>query len=322
MIKVRKDNRKRRGLALLAAGIILFGLAGTSWHDLLAPAEQKPLIEADAAILLDAETGHILYEKNADQALPPASMSKMMTELLVLDQVNEGRLKWSDTVMTSPYAAEAPGAQIGFGPGESWTVRELFEATTIHSANDAAVALAEHIAGSEREFAKLMNKRAKEIGLSEEARFGNSTGLNKSDLAAFAGAAADADTIMTADDTAKLARYLIRKYPEVLDVSARGSVKLTTLDTKLQSTNMMLPSKPFAFPGNDGLKTGYTERAGYCFTGTAKQGNKRLIAVVMGTSTADARFVETEKLFHYGFQNNGLDKWKAEIAAKIGLLFA
>ena len=265
-----------------------------------------PEITAKSALLMDAATGNVLFERRADELLPPASMSKMMTEIIVFDQVRKGELQWGDKVTASPYAAAVTGAQIGFGAGETLTVRELFEAMAVHSANDAAVALAEHIAGSEREFVRLMNERAKEIGLSAEARFGNATGLSPSDLAGFAEAAADEETLLTARDTARLARYLLLAYPEILDISRRNAITLTSLPVKLASTNQMLPGMPYAYPGNDGLKTGYTERAGYCFTGTVKQNGRRLIAVVMGTDTEQARFVEAEKLFRYGFDTKPL----------------
>ncbi|MFF2094077.1 D-alanyl-D-alanine carboxypeptidase family protein [Paenibacillus sp. NPDC058174] len=322
MNSTRKMNRKAAGLFLLLAGITVFGLAGSEWYSRPVQSKKSLNIAAEAAILLDAQTGKVIFEKNANAALPPASMSKMMTELLVLDRVNDGLLKWSDKIKTSRYAADAPGAQIGFGPGESWTVRELFEATTVHSANDAAIALAEHIGGTEKKFVRMMNERGKEIGLSDKAVFGNATGLSMTDLVAFPEASASKETELTAKDTAKLAYYLISKYPEVLEVTARDSVKLTSSDARLQTTNMMLSGKPFAYPGNDGLKTGYTERAGYCFTGTAKVDGKRLITVVMGAGTADARFEETQKLLHYGFQTSKFDSWKIDMSAKIGLIAA
>lgn len=282
--------------------------------------DELPDLAVEAAIMIDAVTGKVLYEKNSNEALPPASMSKMMTELLVLDRIDDGSLSWNDPVLTSTYSSDVMGAQIGFGPGEQWSVRELFDAMTVHSANDAAVAIAEHIGKSERAFVSLMNKRAKEIGLSNKSVFGNSSGLSQADLSGFSAAASEHDTVLTSKDTAILARYLIGKYPQVLEVTSRASILLPSAKTKLQTTNMMLPGKPYAYPGNDGLKTGYTEQAGYCFTSTAKQGDKRLITVVMGTSTAESRFLETEKLLHYGFQTSKLDMWLADMGTKFGLV--
>lgn len=305
---------------LLAAAVVfcipyLATFKGTTKLSELAP-------NVSAAILMDLDTGKVLYEKNADKALPPASMSKMMTELIVLDLTNEGKLSWNDSVGTSHYAAEVPGSQIGFAEGEHYTVRELFEAMTVHSANDAAIALAEHISGTEREFVTLMNKRAARIGLSEHTEFANATGLNHEDLIGFAEASADRDTIMTAKDTAVLAGHLLKKYPEILDVSKRSSIKLASTVKTLPTTNLMLNGMPYAYPGNDGLKTGYTEQAGYCFTGTAKQEGRRLVSVVMGASTPEQRFTETEKLFQYGFQPKRLDSLIAQIGSRLGIQIA
>ncbi|WP_337099454.1 D-alanyl-D-alanine carboxypeptidase family protein [Paenibacillus sp. YIM B09110] len=265
-------------------------------------------VEATAAIMMDADTGEVLFEKNADEALPPASMSKMMTELIVLDLVGEGALNWNEDVTTSRYAAGVPGSQIGFNAGESFTVRELFEALTVHSANDAAVAIAEYVAGSEPKFVALMNSRGKRIGVSEQAVFANATGLNRNDLTPFAESASDGDTMLTASDIALLAGHLLNKYPEVLEVTSKSSIKLATSGQRLATTNQMLEDMPFAYPGNDGLKTGYTPEAGYCFTGTAKQDGRRLITVVMGAATSESRFEETQQLFKLGFngQNGGL----------------
>ncbi|MDQ0110776.1 D-alanyl-D-alanine carboxypeptidase family protein [Paenibacillus harenae] len=297
--------RGRNGGAFKAMGIAAVAIACfymmTVWHGKTGAAALH--VGATAAIMMDAGTGEVLFEKNADVALPPASMSKMMTELIVLELVNEGKLEWNEPVTTSRYAAGVPGSQVGFNAGESFTVRELFEALTVHSANDAAVAIAEHAAGSEPEFVKLMNSRADRIGMSEQALFANATGLNRNDLTAFAESASDGDTMLTASDVALLAGHLLNKYPEVLEVSSRSSIKLASSGHRLASTNLMLEDMPFAYPGNDGLKTGYTPEAGYCFTGTAKQDGRRLITVVMGSATSESRFEETQKLFKFGFHD-------------------
>jgi D-alanyl-D-alanine carboxypeptidase (penicillin-binding protein 5/6) len=259
-------------------------------------------VEAKAAILIDANTGKTLFVQHADMPLPPASMSKMMTELLVLESVRAGRMNWDEQVTASGYASSVPGAGAGLNQGQSYSARELFESMAVHSSNDAAVALAEHIAGTEMQFVQLMNDRAKQIGLSDEAKFANATGLSSADLAAFTEAASSGETSLTARDVALLARYLIRSFPEVLTTTSRPAVGDTeSQNGVLRTTNLMLPGERFAYPGSDGLKTGYTERAGYCFTGTTVRGNTRLIAVVMGTDTADERFVETERLYELGF---------------------
>lgn len=277
---------------------------------------EEPQLAAKSAILVDAGTGEVLFEQNADEPLPPASMSKMMTELLVLDRIHSGEISWRDTVRASGYAAAVPGARMGLAEGDTLTVRELFDAMTIHSANDAAVALAEHVGGTEAAFVELMNERAKRIGMSDETVFGNASGLSAQDIARLAGASHTRDTVMTARDTARLAGHLIGKYPEVLEVASRGSVQVSTSGQALAATNLMLDNKPFAYPGNDGLKTGYTPDAGYCFTGTVKRDGKRLISVVMGTDTSESRFVETTKLYKYGFKEGRLAELQAAFARK------
>jgi D-alanyl-D-alanine carboxypeptidase len=302
---------------IVAAVVVVISFYAASTKD--KPVYTTLEVKASSAYLVDMQTGEVLFEQNADEPLPPASMSKLMTELLVLDAVNDGRLAWNEPVQTSAYAAAVPGSQIGFEQGETLTVRELFEAMAVHSANDAAVALAEHIGGSELEFVKRMQARAAQIGLSERTVFGNATGLSRFDLRPFKAAASVRDTLMTAKDTARLAAYMLKKYPEVLDVSSRGSIRLRGAAKALPATNLMLSGKAYAFPGNDGLKTGYTEQAGYCFTGTAKQDGRRLVSVIMGAKTADERFVETGKLFQYGFQNSHMEVVIGRLQSKLGI---
>lgn len=313
MMYKEQHSRKRPVLllwiGLAVIGAILYYIADSIK---LNAGEDAPEINARAAILIDAGTGEVLFEKNAQEALPPASMSKMMTQLLVLDQIEEGTLAWNDPVAASAYAAQVPGSQIGFDEGDVYTVREMFDAMVVHSANDAAVALAEHIGGTETAFVELMNQRARKLGLSEETLFANATGLNRQDLIAFAAASNERDTLMPAKDVAQLAGYLIKRYPVILEVASRGSVKLSSHPQLLKSTNEMLAGRTYEYPGNDGLKTGYTPEAGYCFTGTAKQNDKRLISVVMGASTPELRFAETKKLYQFGFKREGLGSLLAQ----------
>jgi D-alanyl-D-alanine carboxypeptidase len=308
MTDMRYETRRRSGggiwqiavMAAIAAAIYM------GYQKLQGGVSADQLnVNAASAILIDATTGEVMYAKNADTPMAPASMSKMMTEILVLDGIHGGTLKWQDPVTASLYAAQVPGARLGLNHGDVTTVRELFDAMTIYSANDAAVALAEHVGGSETAFTELMNDRAARIGLSEEAVFGNASGLSLSDISHLEGAAAERDTMLTAHDTAKLAGYLIGKYPEVLEVTSRRSVKVPTKGQTFAATNWMLEDQPYAYPGNDGLKTGYTPVAGYCFTGTAKRDGKRLISVVMGASSKEERFTETIALYDLGFGSSG-----------------
>jgi len=313
-------GRKRGGTVLwllTAIGVMVCIFYVISLKE--SPSKSDLQLDSSSAILIDLNTGEVLYEKNANEALPPASMSKLMTELIILDLTRGGQLDWKEQVKTSSYAAEVPGSQIGFEAGQTYTVRELFEAMAVHSANDAAVALAEHVSGSEAAFVQLMNGRASKLGLSSETVFANATGLSYEDLLPFVAASSTRDTMMTAKDTASLAAYVLKKYPEVLDVSSQSSLKLASTSQRLKSTNLMLSGMPYAFPGNDGLKTGYTIQAGYCFTGTAKKDGRRLVSVVMGAKTAEQRFTETGKLFQYGFQLNGLESVMGQVQSKLGL---
>jgi D-alanyl-D-alanine carboxypeptidase len=256
-------------------------------------------LKVESAVLMDADTGKLLYLSNAQEPLPPASMSKMMTEVLVLDRLKAGQLSWRDQVVVSSYAANVGGAGMGLFAGQTITAKLLFDAMAIHSANDAAIALAEFIGGSEANFVMKMNEKAQKIGLSKDTHFANATGLSSIDLDSYSMAAADGDTVMTAKDVALLARYLIETHPEVLNVTKRVSAA-GGKNTDLQTTNEMLPGQRFGTEGNEGLKTGYTERAGYCFTGATVVDGRRYITVVMGTSSPEARFEETKKLLAYG----------------------
>jgi D-alanyl-D-alanine carboxypeptidase len=305
----------------LAAWLLAGCLAFTGWKwavdEYGLQAQEGPVVDARASILMDAETGRVLHASHADEALPPASMSKMMTELVLLELLDKGTIAWEEQVTVSRYAADVEGAEIGARAGDRFKVRELFEAMTVHSANDAAIALAEHAAGSELKFAAWMNDRARKIGLSEGTYFANATGLSSADLAMFEEAAADGDTVMTARDTARLAAYLIREYPQVLDITTLRDVAVDggNASLVLRTTNQMLPGEAYAYKGNDGLKTGFTSRAGYCFAGTTQRGGKRLIAVVMGAATSEARFTETKKLFQYGYGAKQDPVWIAQMRA-------
>lgn len=254
---------------------------------------EKPFIHAQAALLIDAYTGEVLYEKNADVSLAAASMSKMMTEYLVLEQLHQGLLNWEDEVQVSLKAEKTAGVRIQMRAGDRVTVQDLYAAMLIPSANNAAVALAEHIAGSEAHFTDRMNEKGRELGLLH-SNFINATGLTEGDRA----------TQMTAKDLAKLAQALLRDFPGVLEMTSQPTYTLEFSGEQIESTNHMLLKPDLAMEGLDGLKTGYTKKAGYCFTGTASREGRRLISVVMGTSKSDARFIETQKLFTLGFDSD------------------
>lgn len=272
--------------------------------------EREPLpdlgIQAKAVILFDVKTGQILYENNMELPLPAASMSKIMTELLVLEAINNGQLSWDQKIPLSDYVmtiSSQPGlASVALNKNQTYSVRELFDAMAIHSANDAAIALSEAVAGSEKNFVIMMNEKAKQLGL-EQAYFVNSSGLNNRDLGEFysTGGQNDSNTL-SAKDLALLAKQLILEHPEILQIVDKP---ILTFDGETYTnTNSMLQGRndqQLSFAGVDGLKTGYTEEAGYCFVGTVKRQNTRFISVVMGTSTLVDRFSETKRLYEAAF---------------------
>lgn len=256
-----------------------------------------------AALLLDLSTGETLYAKNADKPLPPASMSKMMTEYLVLEQIKSGALKWEDKVEISAYAASAVGSKVPLREGARVSVRDLLAAVAIQSANDAAIALAEHVAGSEEQFAAWMNHKADILDLSLKSQFINATGLSRKDMGTAAPSSLKGEQRMTARDTARLAAKLLKDYPEILEYSNLPFYRMEYRGITLTSTNLMLQDKyrsTLYVKGMDGLKTGFTNEAGYCFTGTAVVNGKRYVSVVMGTSSSLKRFEETKKLLAFG----------------------
>lgn len=282
-----------------------------------AGAQDRLDLEAESAILIDVKTGTILYEKNSDQALPPASMSKMMVEYLVMEAIEEGKLSWDTPVAVSEYAhyiASLDGtSRVWLAQGEERTVKELYTAMAVYSANDATVALAEKVAGSEKQFVQMMNDKAAQLGMTN-SRFVNSTGLPNSMLGSYVHTGSPQDeNAMSARDTAILARALLAKYPDVLQFSSIPVVEPGDgegrFPVRLINFNWMLPDHPYGnryvYDGLDGLKTGYTELAQYCFTGTAERDGRRLVSVVMRTPSEEARFVETRKLLDYGFEQFG-----------------
>ncbi|WP_085522419.1 D-alanyl-D-alanine carboxypeptidase family protein [Tuberibacillus sp. Marseille-P3662] len=279
-----------------------------------------PDINAKSAILIDAETGKILYSKNVDTKLPPASMSKIMTEYLVNKYIAEGKLKWDSKVTVGDYANQISNqpdySKVPLRPDYQYTVRELYEGMAISSANGATIALAAKIAGSEKEFVKIMNNTADKLGM-EKAEFVNSTGLNNSDLLGnYHTGNKDDGNSLSARALAKLAYHFINEYyvggkaQEISSTAVKNfKAGIEGQPFKMVNVNWMLPGfssqtqnmSAYEYKGVDGLKTGYTNLAKYCFTGTVEQNGRRLISVVMGTDSKSARFLETKKLYDYGF---------------------
>ena len=278
-------------------------------------AETSLGLTVGAAILIDADSGKILFEQNADTSLGIASMTKMMTEYLLLDAIDAGKVKWDQEYHVTDYTYRMSQnralSNVPLRRDGSYTIRELYEAMAIYSANAATVAIAETIAGSETEFLKLMNKKAEELGL-EGYKFVNSTGLNNADLFGMhpSGTGPEDENVMPAKSVAKLAYHLLKDHPKVLETSkiAKKTFREGTEDAiKMSNWNFMLPGLVYEYQGVDGLKTGTTNFAGHCFTGTAERNGTRLIAVVMkavdanGQGSYEARFDATAKLFNYGF---------------------
>ncbi|CAI6079575.1 D-alanyl-D-alanine carboxypeptidase DacA [Paenibacillus sp. JJ-100] len=289
---------KRAGMLFTLLIIIYLGVK----PDLLVG---KPGIKAESAILMDMNSEQVLMDYNASEEIAPAGVSKLMTELLVMEAAMKGDIRWDDPVNVSKYASSVGGNQAALKQGEQFTVQELFQAVVVYSANDAAVALAEHISGSELQFAQKMNEKAAEIGLSGESHFTNSTGLSEAMLGPHRPQEVRGQTLMTAMDACKLAGYLLNHHPEILKVSSQMQVSMHQKGIYMSNTNWMLSSigGSYAYNGNDGLKTGYDENSGYHFVATAEREGKRLISVVFGTDTREAQFTETRKLLNYGFSS-------------------
>ncbi|MGG5738788.1 MULTISPECIES: serine-type D-Ala-D-Ala carboxypeptidase DacF [Bacillus cereus group] len=242
--------------------------------------------QASSAIVIEQDTGKVLFDKNPNEKLPPASMTKIMTMLLIMEQVEKGKLKLTDKVRASEHAASMGGSQIFLEPGEEMTVNEMLKGIAIASGNDASVAVAEHIAGSEEGFVNMMNKKAKDLGL-KNTHFQNPTGLPAK------------DHYSTANDMAIMARELM-KYPLIRKYTGKYEDYLREDTDKkfwLVNTNKLVRF----YPGVDGVKTGFTTEAKYCLTASAEKNGMRVISVVMGAPTSKERNNQVTKLLDYAF---------------------
>lgn len=240
-------------------------------------------VPAKAAILMDQQTGRVLYEQNADEQLPPASITKVMTLLLVMEALERGDIALEDKVSCSLEASSMGGSQIWLEPGEEMTVDELLRAICIASANDASYALAEHVAGSEPAFLDRMNKRAAELGMTG-THYLNCTGLDQE------------GHLTTARDVALASRELMN-HPMIVEYSTIWMDELRGGETQLSNTNKLIRY----YPGATGLKTGTTSVAGSCLSATATRDGLSLIAVVLGAPNSDSRFAGARGLLDYGF---------------------
>jgi len=259
-------------------------------------------IKAKSALLMCANTGEIIFEMNSDERRPIASITKIMTMLLVMEAIAQNKISLDDVVVASEHAAGMGGSQVYLAVGEEFTVHDLLKAVAIHSANDASVALAEHVAGSEGVFVTMMNEKARELGMAN-TNFLDCSGLT------------DEGHYSTARDIAIMARELITKYPLIIEYTTikHDTFRNGTFD--LDNTNHLIGK----YRGMTGLKTGVTNAAGYCLTATASRDGLDLISVILGAESMSLRFSETTKMLDYGFSNYEIMKIerKGETAGKV-----
>ena len=283
----------KRFLFFLLSLVVLFSylsfasFASDDEGETVAPTAGAMEIDARGAILIEASTGTVLFEQNADQPFPPASVTKIMTLLLVMESIDGGKCKLSDPVTVSEYAASMGGSQVFLSPGETLTVEEMIKCAVISSANDAAVALAEFISGSEEAFVSEMNRRASELGMTN-AHFENVTGLDDTTT----------DHRCSARDIAMMSRELI-SHKDILKYSSTWMDSIRGGEFTLTNTNRLIRF----YQGATGLKTGSTAKAKFCLSASAERNGMTLIAVVMGSPSRDIRNEETKRLLDYGFAN-------------------
>ena len=244
---------------------------------------------AKSGILIEAGSGKIIYEKNINEQVSVASMTKMVAQIIILENIEKGKIKWNDIVTVSKNASDMGGSQIYLENGEKMSVEDLMKGISVASGNDATVAMAEYISGSEENFVKEMNKKVKELGL-KNTHFVNCTGLDEN------------DHYSSAYDMAMIARELVINHSEILRFSSIYEDYLRKdTDNKfwLVNTNKLISQ----YNGTDGLKTGHTDDAGYCLAATVKRDDLRLIGIVLGEKESKVRNTETISLLDYGFNN-------------------
>lgn len=294
---MRKKWVKQIGVLLLLAvlslqpflGVEVFGQAEKQQ-------EENSLVSVPAAVLMEAETGTVIFEKDKDTRRSPASITKIMTLILIFDALESGNLKLDDTVTTSAYAKSMGGSQVFLEEGETQDVETLIKCIVVASGNDASVAMAEHIAGSEQEFVKMMNQRAKGLGL-KNTNFEDCCGLSDSQ-----------DHYTTPYDIAVMTKELITKYPQVLEYSSIWMEDITHVTKNgstpftLTNTNKMIRS----YEGCVGLKTGSTSFAGFCLSAVAKRDGITLISVVMAAPDYKTRIKDASAMLDYGFSKCSL----------------
>lgn len=289
---VKKSRERGYGSIRMAAVILsVVLLTGSLWGSSIRADAAGPDITAPSAYMIEVSTGQVIYEKNAQERRSPASITKIMTLLVIFDYVNNGKVKLEDEVRVSAHAQSMGGSQVYLEEGEVQTLETLVKCIVVASGNDAAVAAAEYIAGSEEEFVYLMNQRAEGLGM-KDTHFEDCCGLTDSD-----------GHYTTAQDVAIMSRELITKYPKIFDYTGIWMEDITHTTNRgtetftLSSTNKLLKSYEWA----TGLKTGSTSKAKFCISATAKKDNMELIAVVMGAENGKTRFAEAISLLSYGY---------------------
>ena len=250
-------------------------------------------IPAKSALLMDIATGTVLYEQNAHDRLAPASVTKVMTMLLIMEAIDSGKIGWNDTVTVSETAAAKGGSQIYLKVGEQMSVTDMVKSIAVSSANDCACAVAEHIAGSEAGFVEKMNQRAKELGMND-TNFVNCTGLDDDEGAK--------EHLTSAYDIALMSRELMKNHPDIQKFTTIWMDTVRDGAFGLANTNKLVRF----YPGATGLKTGFTSAAGYCLSATAQRDGLGLVAVVMGCETSQERFSACKSMLDYGFANFAL----------------
>lgn len=292
-------GRKKLYSSVLTAGLVLAGIGSAAAIE----------TQARNAILMDYDTGQYLYVKDHEKMVPPASMSKLMTVNMIFEKLKDGSLSLDDTFTVSERAWKLGGAASGGSTmflkiGEKVRVEDILKGILIQSGNDACIVAAENLAGSEDDFAEMMNKRARELGLNNSS-FANSTGLPHPDQK------------MSVEDLAKLARHIIKEFPEFYHIF---SEKYYTHNNITQGNRNPLL---YSMPNADGLKTGHTEEAGFCLTASAKKGERRLIEVMTGMNSNKERSEEAERLMEWGFRefNNYNLLNKGQEIAEIPVVF-
>ena len=286
--------------ALILAVVVLLAL----------PAQAAGLeVGGKSACLMEVTTGTVLYEKNSSEPLAPASVTKVMTMLLIMEAIDSGKISWDDMVTASENAAAKGGSQVYLKAGETMSVRDMLKSIAVSSANDCACAMAEHLAGSEEAFVEQMNKRAQELGMNG-THFVNCTGLDDAPEAS--------EHRTSAGDIAIMSRELLSKHPDIKKFTTIWMDTIRGGAFGLSNTNKMVRF----YSGATGLKTGFTSGAGYCLSASAQRDGMELVAVVMGAESSTVRFAACKQMLDYGFANYALYtpelSGEARVAVRLG----